>query len=213
VGSVAPKGFASLLASPNLPLLAAAWGFNLLVFFTMQGVLLSTMVVIVQHRDIHMFGMKAQGTSGLIMAVLIGCSALVAFGIGRAIDAVPLRSLLLFPSLAGLVAGFAILAAAQTLWPMLLAAALVGLSCNGVTLPMMALLGDAVNERQYGSAVAIYQFFGDIGGTIGPIAGIEAGLKVGLATLYLATAAVPALAILIAVWLYSHERRVRAAAV
>ena len=203
--------FAALLASPNLPLMAAAWGLNLLVFLTLQGVLLSTMVLLVQNRHIHMFGMQAQGTSGLIMAVVIGCSALVAFGIGRAIDAEPLRSTLVVQSLAGLAAGFAVLALAQTLWVMLLGGGLVGVSYNGVTLPMMALLGDAVSEHQHGPAVGIYQFFGDAGGTIGPIAGIEVGMHVGLVPLYAAVAALPALAIVVAVWLRRHERRLHTA--
>ncbi len=202
-------GFFALLTSPNLPFLAAAWGFNLLVFLTMQGVVLSTMVLLVQDRAIHLFGMQAQGTSGLIMAVLVGCSALVAAGIGRAIDTMPLRSPLLFPSLAGLAAGFAVLAMAQSLWPMLIGAVLVGLSYNGITLPMMALLGDAVGDHQHGPAVGVYQLFGDIGGTIGPIAGIEAATHIGLMPLYLTIAALPALAILVAVWLHKYERRLR----
>ena len=66
---------AALLAHPNLPFIAAAWRANLLIFLTMQGVLLATMVVLVQQRDIHLFGMQAQGTSGLVMAVMVGCSA------------------------------------------------------------------------------------------------------------------------------------------
>ena len=209
-GPTEPSAIAALLASPNLRFLAAAWGFNLLVFLTMQGVLLATMVVLVQERDIHLFGMRAQGTSGLIMAVLVGCSALVAFGIGRAIDAVRLRSSLLLPALAGLASGFAVLAVAQTLWLTLVGAVLVGLSYNGVTLPMLALLGDAVSHRHHGPAVGVYQFFGDIGGTIGPIVGIEAGMNIGLMPLYCSIAVLPALAIPVAVWLRWQERRLHA---
>jgi MFS family permease len=202
-------GIAALLASPNLPVLAAAWGFNMMIFLIMQGALLSTMVLLVQERGFHLFGMEAQGTSGLIMAVLIGCSALVALGIGRAIDVVPLRSTLLVPALVGLAAGFAVLAVAQTLETALVGAVLVGLSYNGVTLPMMALLGDAVNPRQYGSAVGIHQVFADIGGTMGPVIGIEAGTHLGVAPLYLSIAAVPALALLAALWLRRREARLR----
>ena len=205
-----PNALSSMLSSPNLPFLAAAWGFNMLIFLTMQGALLSTMVVLVDQRGIHMFGMQAQGTSGMIMAVLIACSALVAFGIGHAIDALRLRSTLLVPSLAGLACGFAVLGQAHTLWVTLLGAVLVGLSYNGVTLPMMALLGDAVSERQHGPAVGVYQFFGDVGGTIGPIAGIEAATKIGLVPLYWTLAALPTFAILIAIWLLSYERRLQA---
>jgi MFS family permease len=202
-------GIAALLASPNLPVLAAAWGFNMMIFLIMQGALLSTMVLLVQDRGFHLFGMEAQGTSGLIMAVLIGCSALVALGIGRAIDVVPLRSTLLVPALVGLAAGFAVLAVAQTLETALVGAVLVGLSYNGVTLPMMALLGDAVSPRQYGSAVGIHQVFADIGGTMGPVIGIEAGTHLGVAPLYLSIAAVPALALLAALWLRRREARLR----
>ncbi len=197
----------SLARSPNLKFIAAAWGFNLLIFLTMQGVLLATMVLLAQHRGLHMFGMRAQGTSGLLMAVLVGCSALVAIGVGRAIDAVRLRSTLLLPSLAGLTAGFATLAEAHTLWLALLGTVLVGLSYNAVTLPMMALLGDAVSPPLHGPAVGVYQFFGDIGGTIGPIVGIEVGMKFGITPLYLAIAVLPALAIPFAIWLRGQERR------
>jgi len=205
-GSAGQPGFASLLASPNRPFLLAAWGFNLLVFLTMQGALLSTMVLLMQQRDIHILGMQAQGTSGVVMAVLMGCSALVAFGIGRAIDEARFRTTLLFPALVGLAAGFAVLALAQTLWLTLVGAVLVGLTYNGVTLPMMALLGDAVGEGEHGPAVGIYQFFGDIGGTIGPIAGLEAGVNIGIGPLYLAIAALPALALPVALWLRGKER-------
>lgn len=205
------EGVTSLLNSPNLPFLLAAWSFNLLVFLTMQGVLLSTMVVLVQERGVHILGMQAQGTSGLVMAVIVGCSALVAIGIGRMIDRVPLRSTLVFPALVGLAAGFAVLAVAQSVGPMLAGAVLVGLSYNAVTLPMMALLGDAAGERQHGPAVGIYQLFGDIGGTIGPIAGIEAATRIGLEPLYFLLAAVPALALLAAAWVHRRERRLNAA--
>lgn len=197
--------FTSLVRSPNFALVAAAWGVNLLIFLTMQGVLLSTMVLLVQQRHIQLFGLQAQGTSGLVMAVLIGCSAVMAIGIGRAIDSVALRSTLLVPSLVGLAAGFALLAVAQTLALMLLGAVLVGLSYNGVTLPMMAFLGDVVSRRQHGPAVGGYQLFGDIGGTIGPIIGIEAAMNVGLEPLYFAIAALPALAIVAALWLRRYE--------
>lgn len=204
-------GLSSIVRSANFPFVAAAWGFNLLIFLTMQGVLLSTMVLLVKDRHIQMFGMQAQGTSGLVMAVLIGCSAVVAFGIGRAIDATQLRSSLLFPALTGLAAGFAVLAIAHSLGLVLLGAVLVGLSYNAVTLPMMALLGDAVTSRQHGPAVGTYQFFGDVGGTIGPIAGIEAGGHVGLLPLYLAIAVLTALALVAAVWLRGREPRLHAA--
>jgi len=176
---------AGVLNSPRRPFFLAAWGFNLLVFLSMQGVLLATMVLLVKDRGVHLFGMQARGTSGLIMAVLIGSSALVAMGIGRAIDRVALRATLVIPSLAVFAAGFVVLAEGPTLILLLVGAALIGFSYNGVTLPMLALLGDAADADQHGPAVGVYQLFGDIGGTIGPIAGIEIGTNLGLGQLYI----------------------------
>ncbi len=209
-GVTSPQGrgrIATLLASPGFPFIASAWGFNLLVFLTVQGALLATLVVLVQQRQMYLFGMKAQGTSGLVMAVLIGCSAVVAFYIGRAIDRLVLRATLVAPSLAVLAVGFALVGTAPSLLLLILGTILIGVTYNGVTLPMMALLGDATDVRQHGPAVGIYQFFGDVGGTIGPIAGIEIGVRVGLAPLYLGIAALSLLAIPMALWLRHHERR------
>ena len=140
------QGFRALLRSPKLPALASAWSFNFLIFLTVQGALLSTLVLLVQDRGVSVFGMDAQGTSGIVMAVVIAVAAFSAFTVGRVIDALPLRSTPLVPSLAGLVAGFAILAVANNLPVMLIGAMVTGLSYNSVTLPMMALLGDATGN-------------------------------------------------------------------
>lgn len=141
------------------------------------------------------------------MAVMIGVAAPGTFVVGRVIDALPRRSTLLIPSLIGLVAGFAILAVANTLPVMLLGAAATGLSYNSVTLPMMALLGDAAGERQQGPAVAVFQWCGDVGGTIGPMLGIEIAAHLGLTELYLFLGAVTALSIVIALWLRGYEQK------
>ncbi len=203
----AEHGFLALFRSPGLPALASAWTFNFLIFLTVQGALLATLVLVVEKRHVSIFGMEAEGTSGIVMAVMVGVAAVSAFAVGRIIDALPLRSTPLVPSLVGLAAGFAILALANTLPIVLIGAAITGLSYNSVTLPMMALLGDATGERQYGPAVAVFQWCGDVGGTIGPMAGIEIATRLGLTFLYLSLAAVSALAIVVAVWLRRYERR------
>lgn len=204
------RQLAVLLKTPSRPYLLYAWGYNLLVFLTMQGALLATMVLLIQQRDFHLFGMQAQGTSGLVMAVIIGASALVAVYIGRAIDQTNLRASLVIPALAVFAAGFVVLALTHSsLLLLLFGAVLVGLSYNGITLPMMALLGDATSPRQHGPAIGIYQFFGDIGGTIGPMAGIEVGMHVGITPLYLGIAAIVFLALPFAFWLRRYEQRMQ----
>ncbi|MGE0583851.1 MAG: MFS transporter [Flavobacteriaceae bacterium] len=203
----AAYGIRALLRSPNLPALASAWCFNMLIFMTVQGVILCTLVLLAQERGISMAGFGPQGTSGLLMAVMMGVAALSAIVMGRAIDAIRYRSTPLIPSLLGLALGFVILGIAQTLPMMLLGAVVTGLSYNSVTMPMMALLGDAAGERQHGPAAATFQLFGDIGGTIGPILGIEMAIRVGLEPLYLSLSVLIALAVFVALWLRGYEKR------
>ncbi len=199
------QAFVGLTRSPHFVFIAASWGFNCLVFLTMQGMLLATLVVLVQQRGFESFGLAAQGTAGLVMAVLMACSSAMAFLIGRAVDRLPLRASLVPPALIGMAAGFVVLGLSHTLWLTYLGAALVGLSYNGVNLPMLALLGD-VTRRNHGKAVGFYQLFGDVGGSLGPLVGLEAGLRFGMTPLYLAMAVLAALGIVPALALRAREK-------
>ncbi len=201
-----PFGYRALLRTPKRTKLIAAWIFNFFVFLTVQGALISTLVLLVQDRGFVLFGMNAQGTSSLVMAMVIAASALSASAAGRVIDKVPTRAAPLIPSLVGLAVGFALLAEAHGLPLLILGAAVTGVFSNSISVPMLALLGDATTERQHGPAAAVFQWCGDVGGTIGPTAGIELALHVGLQPLYLGLAALALLAILAALWLLRHEQ-------
>ncbi|MEJ2644443.1 MAG: MFS transporter [Gammaproteobacteria bacterium] len=191
---------------PGFPVLVSAWGFNLLIFLSVQGVLLATLVVLVHQRGLHLLGMADQGTGGLVMAAMMACSSLTALTLGRWLDRLALRSSVLLPALVVLATGFALLGLAHDLRLLLLGAILVGVSFNGVNLPMLVLLGDATGAQQYGRAVGAYQLFGDVGGSIGPIAGLEVGLHFGLLPTYLAVGALVLASIPAAVWINRRER-------
>lgn len=197
----------TLGALPEFPILAAAWGFNSLIFLCVQGVLLATLVLLVHDRGLRLFGMGDQGTAGLIMAVMMACSSVMAFALGRGIDRLPLRSVLVTPALIVLAAGFATLAYAHTLTATLLGTVLVGGAFNGITLPMLALLGDVTRPDQYGRAVGIYQVFGDIGGSLGPVVGMEAATQFGLLPTYVGLAVLIAVGAITGVWVHRSERR------
>lgn len=202
-----PAALYALLHEPEGPFLAAAWGFNMLVFFSVQGVLLATLVLLVEKRGLHLFGLAAQGTAGLVMAAMMGCASAAALALGRVLDrrARP-RTAMLLPALTGLSAGFIVLGTAHTLATTLVGAILIGLSYNGVTLPLLALLGDITAPERYGRAVALYQVFGDIGGTLGPIIGLEAGLHFGMLPTYAGVAAVLVLGAPGARWVRGREK-------
>lgn len=200
-----PFGYRALLRSEGRTALIAAWVFNFYVFLTVQGALLATLVLLVQARGVSLFGMDAQGTSSLVMAVMIAASALSATAAGRLIDRMPLRATPLIPSLIGLALGFVLIALSQGLPLLLLASAIIGVFSNSITVPMLALLGDAAGERQHGPAAAIFQWSGDVGGTIGPMAGIELALHLGFGPLYLGLAALSLLVVFAALWLRRYE--------
>ncbi len=197
--------FRELVRAPEFPFLAAAWGFNLMVFLSVQGVLLATLVLLVEKRGFHLFGLAGEGTAGLVMAVMMACASVLALLIGRLLDRIPMRTLTLVPCLAGLIAGFILLGVARNLATTLAGVALTGISFNGINLPLLALLGDITRPERYGRAVGLYQIFGDVGGSLGPILGLEAGLHFGLSATYLGLAGLLVLAIPGALWVCRHE--------
>jgi len=189
----------------ELPFIGAAGAFNFLVFFSLQGVLLATLVLLISQHDFHLLGLAAKGTAGLIMALMMACSSVFAFFSGRILDRVKRRSVVIFPCLAGLAASFILLGFASKLTMILWGVALAGTVFSGINLPVLALLGDVVSPDRYGRAVALYQICGDFGGTLGPIAGMEAGLRLGLNTTYFAVATLLILSTPAALWIFRHE--------
>lgn len=199
------KRLRALIALPDFPLVSAAWGFNTLTYLCVSGVLLATLVVLVHDRSVSLLGLRAQGTAGLVMAALMASSSLMAFVLGRGIDRFRLRSSVVLPCLVVLASGFVVLAFASDLRMMFVGVLLVGGSYNGIILPMLALLGDVTPPEQYGRAVGLYQVFGDVGGSIGPIVGLSAGARFGWLPTYIGVAVLIACSVLAALWVRRHE--------
>ncbi len=198
-----------LSSLPEFGFVATAWGFNLLVFLTVQGVLLATLVVLVRQRGLSALGFGDEGTAGIVMAVMMACSSVVALALGRRLDRLPSRAAFVMPALGGVAAGFAVLGLTHGLAGAFFGAVLVGGSFNGITLPMLTLLGDVTPPDHYGRAVGYYQLFGDVGGSLGPILGLEAGLHFGMLPTYLGVAALLALCVPAALWAARRERAVQ----
>ncbi len=185
------------------------WLTNLLVFFTIQGVLLATLVLVVNKRGLSLPYFGVQATSGVLMAVMILSSAAVTVIVGRVIDRVPSRVLPVIPAISIAAAGFAILGLSRNLIPAAVSLVLIGAGSGGTSTPLLTLLGDLTPGERRGNVVGLYQFFGDIGGSLGPIAGVEFGRLVGYQPVYLALAALLALIILIMLNLLRADRGAR----
>ncbi len=158
---------------------------NFLIFLTVQGSLQSTLVLFLQRQQAFLGGLTAQGSSGLVMAVMVSCAALSAFFAGRILDRLSRRSVLIFPALIIMSIGFFILSRATSITFVLIAIILIGLTYNNLTIPLTAIIGDRVIREEQSRSIGILQFFGDLGGTIGPLFGIMVAAWIGEGNLYL----------------------------
>lgn len=182
--------------------------FNFLMFFSVQGVILASLVVVVEERGLSVAGLGAQGSSGLLMAVMIGTSAMVSLLIGRRLDRRQRRAGLLVPAVLLLISGYAVLALADGSGLAAVGLCLVGIGLGGINIPLMVMLGDITTPDRYGRTIGIYQVMGDLGGSLGPITGLAAIRHFGSTSTLLAITAVTTIMLPLAL-IVRHRELVR----
>lgn len=185
------------------------WLLNFVVFFSAQGVLLASLVLIVRERHLMLPALNAEGSAGALMAVMLGASAIVSWLAGRSIDRRRNKTGILLPSAVSLACGFVLLAFARTLLPAALALGVIGIGLGGVSVPLILIMGELISPERYGRAIGIYQVAGDIGGSIGPIMGLEAITRFGASEPLGILAAVLLVTLPLAGLLIRTERRLR----
>lgn len=194
------------------PMLQVVWCGNALVFFAVSGVLLSTLVVLVDARGVHVLGLGSQGSAGLLMALLMVFRAIAAIGAGSFLDRRRGRTALLVPAALVTALGFIGLDLAHAAGGIGLSLAAVGLGSGALTIPMLTLLSDAAGAGTQGRAMGLYQVYGDVGGSLGPVVGLQVGSAIGYGPVYLGTAAALLASMLPLYLLARHERRQHASA-
>jgi MFS family permease len=164
---------------------------NFAVLFVYIGALFATLVLFLDQKDLGVFGLGPQGSSGMFMAVTVVAAGLFMFLGGYASDRLQSRvpTLLLFLGATSL--GFVLFAMADSVASLAAACALVGAGQGGTSGPLMALLADLVPAEEMGRAVGTNNVFGDIGGGFGPIVALPLVDAVGFWPVYLACAALP----------------------
>ncbi|SDL08662.1 MFS transporter [Halarsenatibacter silvermanii] len=180
---------------------------NFLEWFAVQGVFLSTAALFVERIDLSLGGLGAEGMSGLLMGVMMFTKGLSTLILGRFIDGASTRS---FFSLVG--ASMGVLAFLSWALFRSLAAVTLGLlllgTCSGITSsPLLTLLGDVSRPELRGKSLGIYRVFGDAGGMLGPIFGVNAAEGMGFTPTYLILALVMTAIMAIILPLYRRERR------
>ncbi|MDE2236138.1 MAG: MFS transporter [Gammaproteobacteria bacterium] len=174
----------------HIPDLRMIWSANALLFFAMSGVLLATLAVMVQKRALDIFGMQAQGSAGLYMAVMMVARAVTAMASGHLLDRSRSRTSLLLPAVLMVAGGFMILGSAAHVGTVVLGLLLVGAGSGALTIPLLTLLSDVTPHHLYGRALSVYQWSSDFGGAAGPIAGLELGQAFGYDLVYVAVGAI-----------------------
>lgn len=176
-------------------------------FFSVQGLLLATLVLVVAENRLFVAGFPPQAASGVLLAVLLGAGALATLGAGSLADRFRGRTSVALLGLTLMVPGFLLLAWDQTnVWSVAGSLLVVGGGMGMFNVPLLALLGDLVRPAQRGSAVGSFQLFGDLGGSLGPLVGTTAVAAWGTHIPYLLTTAVLLATVPVGLWLWRTER-------
>jgi len=170
------------------PRIAAVGTVNFVVRFLFAGILLSTVVLYAGESAITIGLLSSTGVSGVVMAVSVLGASVTTVLVGRYSDRLSNRALLTIPALAVLASGFVLLAAVPTLPGVVVAVALIGIGVGGSNPPLMAYLGDISPSDDVGKLGGVYNVFGDLGSTLGPLVALPLVARVGFAAEYIACA-------------------------
>jgi MFS family permease len=167
---------------------------NFVVRFLFAGVLLSTVVLYTSENGITLSVLSSTGVSGVVMAISVVFASLTTIAVGRASDGLSNRALLTIPALTVFAAGFVTLGLVPTAVGTALGVALVGVGVGGTNPPLLAYLGDIGPSGDLGKLGGVYNVFGDLGSTLGPLVALPVAARVPVATEYLGCVLVIALA-------------------
>ncbi|MFC4245830.1 MFS transporter [Natribaculum luteum] len=181
---------------------------NFGLYFAYIGVLFSTLVLLLGAREITVFGLDSQGSSGMLMAVTVLAGATFTLGGGVLSDTVGARVPVLLAFLATTCVGFATLAVSSSIELLVVACFLIGAGQGGVGGPLTALLADLSPEERMGRAMGTNNVLGDVGGGLGPLVSLPLVQRLGFETVYAISALVPLLAgLVLVVGIYVHTGR------
>jgi MFS family permease len=179
---------------------------NFALAFAAGGMVLTTLALIVDSRHLVVFGRDAQGTSGLLMAILSVVDAAFTPFAGRLGDHLRAHAKIAAVSLAIVVAGLLAIGFASGVVGTAIGVGLVGLGTAGLGPSVLVLMGMVVPPDRRGTGAGVLQLCGDAGGMLGPLVGTA--LFAGTTALpYALTAVLVAAFIPVALWLRNVERQ------
>jgi len=186
--------------------LAALGALNFASTFAASGMVLTTIVFLLQSRHIFLLHMGERGTSSAFMGLLAISEALSMPLFGRLGDAKQNHATIGAAGLALLVPSLAVIALSRTAPALAVGVTLLGIGTGALGPSVLALVGQIVEPQRTGIAVGVLQLCGDVGGTAGPLIGTA--LFAGSVELpYFVSAGVVTALLPLAVWLARVQRR------
>ena len=167
---------------------------NFVVLFVYFGVVFATMVLFLGQRELGVFGLDAQGTSGIFMAVTVVTAGIFMFVGGVISDRQASRVPMLLCFLVVTAAGFVVLTYATSIAMLTVACICIGAGQGGTSGPLMALLADLTPAERMGRAVGTNNVLGDVGGGLGAVIALPMVDVLGFAPVYLTSAVLPLVA-------------------
>jgi MFS family permease len=173
-------------------------------YMWVMGAVFGTLLPLFAREEL---GLSFDGV-GLALAVVTGTEFLVLFPAGKASDRFGARTILV-PSFAAFAVLVAALGTVDTVVPLMLLLAALGIASGYAGVPPAPMLASLAPGRLAAPGVAVFRFVGDLGFVLGPLVGGWVASEVGFAAAF-AVSAAPSLAAAVLAAMLSSPRRVPA---
>jgi MFS family permease len=203
-----PSAFMGMSAALRDRRLLAVGGLNLVLNFSVGGMILTTLALLVHERRLSALGRNEQGTAGVLMGLMILVDVVSTPILGRLGDRWGAHARVAAAALGALAGGLLLVGLSGGVPGIAAGLVVVGVGTAGLGPSLLVLMGARIPREQRGAGVGWFQLCGDVGGTLGPLVG-TAVLSSDTAFPYLGTAALLACAIPVALWLVRIEARAR----
>ncbi len=141
------------------------------VTFSAQGMVLTTLTLLVHARRVSLVGLGVQGSSSLLMGLMVISAAGIMPFAGRWGDRFRIHASIALVGIIVLPPALALIALVPTPLGLVTGLTLMGLATGALSPSLLALVGEIVPQERRGMAVGVLQLCGDIGGTLGPLVG------------------------------------------
>lgn len=147
---------------------------NFTLRFLWGGVMLTTLVRYASVHGMELSALSAAGVGGVVMGVGVVVSGATTVVSGRLSDRLASRATVTVPAFVSFGSGFAVVAAVPSIEALFVGLVLMGLGMGGAAPALLAILGDITPGDELGRMGGVYNVFGDVGLSLGPLVAIPA---------------------------------------